>query len=240
MQDSRHRLWHAITRKGFRAASLHRILRGSAADSGRHHCPWLGSVFLELTAGERRLGELPGFTPERIDQWLETYPAEVLGLPNHMGSPAFLDPIGNIISTPIPDKAGPNIVEARPGEPTPINRNDDEATQRSIRRENESAGILAENGYDVVQNPSVAGPKRLDYLINGQVYDHLAPSTGNVRKVWDRVNEKVETGQAPNVVIDLQDSGISEEALRRQFADWSIEGLGDVLIVRPDRTIGEL
>lgn len=70
-------------------------------------------VFPELTEGERRLGELPGFTPERIDQWLETYPAETLGLPNHTGSPPVEDPDGNIISTPIPDEAGPNIVEAR-------------------------------------------------------------------------------------------------------------------------------
>jgi hypothetical protein len=67
-------------------------------------------VFPQLTDGERRLGELPGFTPERIEQWLETYPAEVLGLPNHTGSPAVEDPTGNIISTPIPDEAGPNIV----------------------------------------------------------------------------------------------------------------------------------
>lgn len=67
-------------------------------------------VFPELTEGERRLGELPGFTPERIDQWLETYPAEVLGLPNHTGSPPVEDPTGNIISTPIPDTSGPNIV----------------------------------------------------------------------------------------------------------------------------------
>jgi len=70
-------------------------------------------VFPELTEGERRLGELPGFTPERIDEWLETYPAEVLGLPTHTGSPPVEDPTGNIISTPIPDEAGPNIVEAR-------------------------------------------------------------------------------------------------------------------------------
>ncbi|MDO5643518.1 MAG: hypothetical protein Q4G26_14180 [Paracoccus sp. (in: a-proteobacteria)] len=73
-------------------------------------------MFPELTEGERRLGELPGFTPERIEQWLETYPAEVLGLPNHTGSPAAEDPTGNIISTPIPDEGGPNIVEARSGE----------------------------------------------------------------------------------------------------------------------------
>lgn len=44
-------------------------------------------VFPELTEDERRLGQLPGFTPERIEQWLETYPVEELGLPNHPGSP---------------------------------------------------------------------------------------------------------------------------------------------------------
>lgn len=75
-------------------------------------------VFPELPEDDRRLGQLPGFTPERIEQWLETYPAEVLGLPNHTGSPAAEDLTGSIISTPIPDEAGPNIVEARPGEPT--------------------------------------------------------------------------------------------------------------------------
>jgi len=78
-------------------------------DDGSLAQGWV-EVFPELTDGERRLGELPGFTPERIDQWLETYPAEVLGLPNHTGSPAAEDPTGNIISTPIPDAAGPNIV----------------------------------------------------------------------------------------------------------------------------------
>lgn len=67
-------------------------------------------VFPELTEGERRLGELPGFTPERIEQWLETYPAELLGLPNHTGSPPVEDPTGDIISTPMPDTSGPNIV----------------------------------------------------------------------------------------------------------------------------------
>lgn len=197
-------------------------------------------VFPELTEGERRLGELPGFTPERIDQWLETYPAETLGLPNHTGSPPVDVPTGNIISTPIPDEAGPNIVEARPGEPTPIGPNDDDATRRAIQRENESAQLLAGSGLDVVQNPVVAGPKKPDYLINGEVYDHYAPSTDNVRSIWGVVKEKVSKGQASNIVIGLQDSGADEAALRRQFADWPIDGLGEVLIVRPDGTIGGL
>ena len=84
-----------------------RLQDGTIADG------WV-EVFPELTEDERRLGELPGFTPERIEQWLEIYPAEVLGLPNHTGSPAAEDPTGNIISTPIPELAGPSILEARP------------------------------------------------------------------------------------------------------------------------------
>lgn len=210
-----------------------RLRDGKIADG------WV-EVFPELTDGERRLGELPGFTPERIEQWLETYPAEVLGLPNHTGSPAIEDPTGNIISTPIPDEVGPSIVEVRPGEPTPIGPNDDDATRRAIQRENESAQLLAARGLDVVQNPVVAGPKKPDYLINGEIYDHYAPSTDNVRNIWDSVKEKVEEGQASNIVIGLQDSDADEEALRRQFADWPIDGLGEVLIVRPDGTIGGL
>jgi len=75
-------------------------------------------VFPELTEDERRLGELPGFTPARIEQWLETYPIEDLGLPNHTGSPIPEDPTDSIISTPIPEETGPNIVEARPGNTT--------------------------------------------------------------------------------------------------------------------------
>ena len=72
-------------------------------------------VFPELTDDERRLGELPGFTPERIEQWLETFPIEDLGLPPTTGTPRPDDPTSDVISTPIPEEAGPNIVEVRPG-----------------------------------------------------------------------------------------------------------------------------
>jgi hypothetical protein len=195
-------------------------------------------VFPELTDDERRLGQLPGFTPERIEQWLETYPAEVLGLPSTTGAPIAPDPTGTIISTPIPDEAGPNIVEARPGEPTRIGRNDDEATRRAIQRENESAQLLAGSGYTVLQNPVVAGQKKPDYLINGEVYDHYAPSTDVPRNIWSEVQRKVERGQANNVVISLQDSDVQEEALRRQFAEWPIQGLREVIIIRQDGTVG--
>ncbi len=208
-----------------------RVTEGALAEG------WV-EVFPELTEDERRLGQLPGFTPERMEEFIEAFPAEDLGLPIHTGTPVPEDPTDNVISTPIPDETGPNIVEARPGEPTPIGPNDDEATRRGIRRENESAGILRENGFDIIQNPVVDGLKNPDYLINGEVYDHYAPDTNRVRNIWGAVKEKVEKAQANNVVIGLQDSDVDEEELRQQFADWPIEGLDDVIIVRPDGTIG--
>ena len=70
-------------------------------------------VFPELTEDERRLGQLPGFTPERLDQFREEYPAEGPVLPNHTGQGPARDPTGSIISTPIPEERGPEIVESR-------------------------------------------------------------------------------------------------------------------------------
>ena len=164
-----------------------RLADGKIADG------WV-EVFPELTEGERRLGELAGFTPQRLEEWLETYPSDVLGLPIHTGLPIAQDPSGNIVSTPIPDETGPFIIEARPGEPTPIGLNDDEATQRSIRRENESAELLSDKGYNVLQNPAVAGPKKPDYLINGEIYDRYAPSTNIPRNIWSEVKRKGSEG----------------------------------------------
>ncbi len=165
------------------------------------------------------MGELPGFTPERIEQWLETYPIEELDLPNNTGAPVPDDPTDTVISTPIPEEAEPSIVEARPGEPTPIGPNDDEETRRGIQRENESAQILRQNGFDVIQNPAVDGPKNPDYLINGEIYDHYAPSTDRARNIWSEVKKIVEKDQAQNIVIGLQDSSVDEDSLRQQFED---------------------
>ena len=84
----------------------------------------------------------------------------------------------------------------------------------------------------------VAGPKKSDYLINGEVYDHYAQSTDVPRNIWREIQRKVERGQANNVVISLPDSDMQEEALRRQFAEWPIEGLREVIIIRQDGTVG--
>lgn len=71
-------------------------------------------VFPELTEDEKRLGQLPGFTAERIDEFREEYPADVLGLPDNTGGAPDDAPVGNVLSTPIPEEVGQNTVEARP------------------------------------------------------------------------------------------------------------------------------
>jgi SPP1 gp7 family putative phage head morphogenesis protein len=80
-----------------------RVRDGDFADG------WI-EVLPELTEDERRLGQLPGLTPARIEAWLESYTAEELGLSHRTGGGVPDDSSGSIISTPIPDVAGPDVV----------------------------------------------------------------------------------------------------------------------------------
>lgn len=139
---------------------------------------------------------------------------------------------------------GGNIRIVRKGKPhgkrTKVLDQDDAATRRSIERENESADILARKGYDVEQNPNVPGNMNPDYKINGEIYDNYAPSTGNPRNIWSEVEGKVMRGQTENVVINLKDSPVDMTALSEQFSEWPIDGLKDVIVIRPDGTVGGL
>ena len=94
-------------------AALQAYLAGRLAPSDGEWAKGWVEVFPELTDEEKRLGQLPGFTPERIEQFREEYPAEDWGLPNHTGHGPVENPAGNVISTPIPEEGGPNIVESR-------------------------------------------------------------------------------------------------------------------------------
>lgn len=84
-----------------------RLRDGTIADG------WV-EVFPVLTEGERRLGELPGFTPERLKEWQESYSPQELGVPTSTGSSLPEDPTAGIIANPLPELAGPSIMEARP------------------------------------------------------------------------------------------------------------------------------
>ena len=118
------------------------------------------------------------------------------------------------------------------GTRTPISSADDAATIRSLTRENESATTLANNGYRVQQNPpSLPNGKNPDYIVNGQIFDNYAPSTGNVRNAARVIEVKVAVGQADHVVVNLTDSLITPSALKDQLTNYPIPGLKQVIII---------
>ena len=125
---------------------------------------------------------------------------------------------------------------AKPGGTvTKITDNMDDATRRSLTRENEAAETLAKNGYDVEQNPKVEGTTRNpDYIIEGEVFDCYSPAQNtSVRNIASTIEEKVvKKGQADNVVLNLDDWTGDINALIKQLNDYPIEGLKEVLVVQ--------
>ncbi|CAM4527524.1 MULTISPECIES: SitA3 family lipoprotein polymorphic toxin [Myxococcus] len=117
---------------------------------------------------------------------------------------------------------------------TPGPHDKDPANIKSIQRENESAEILAENGYHVEQNPAPKpNGKEPDYRINGEYADCYAPNGRRVRNMWDYVREsKVESGQADRIVMNLEDTPVPVAEVREQFLKYPIQGLKEVLGIK--------
>ncbi|WP_239117645.1 hypothetical protein [Paractinoplanes ferrugineus] len=116
--------------------------------------------------------------------------------------------------------------------------------------ESETAILLADRGYRVHLNPSKSevaearlatgdsgNPlKNPDYLIEGRVFDCYAPTepAKNVRGIhWEVKNKVVTKRQTQRVVVNLADWAGDMVALRKQFADWPIEGLKELKAITP-------
>ena len=116
----------------------------------------------------------------------------------------------------------------------------DEAPEniRALGRENESAEVLAKNGYDVEQNPTIAGTeKNPDYKIGGEIFDNYAPTSDNPRNIWSNVKLKVDSGQTKRIILNLNDSKVNLAVLTKQFVDWPIAGLEQVLVIHAGEVI---
>ncbi|MFY0578284.1 hypothetical protein ACN28S_31760 [Cystobacter fuscus] len=124
------------------------------------------------------------------------------------------------------------------GQPEEPHPNDDQETTRGRIRENESARTLAENGYDVEQNPlrKVNG-KKPDYKLNGEYADCYAPSTNNPRSIRDTIARKVNQRQADKIVLNLDDSQVTVDALMQQLAKDPIADLKNLIVVKGGRII---
>jgi hypothetical protein len=114
--------------------------------------------------------------------------------------------------------------------------------RRALGRENDSADILSQKGYNVEQNPNVPGASNPDYNIEGKIFDCYAPSEKTpARNIWSYIKvEKLEKGQTTRVVLNLQDWGGDIAALKKQFNDWPMAGLDEVIVIMKDKSIFHL
>jgi len=109
---------------------------------------------------------------------------------------------------------------------------------RSAQRENESARILAENGYDVEQRPTTKfNRKNPDYKINGEYADCYAPSTDKVSSIWGTIAGKVNKGQADRIVLNLEDSPVTVEAMKKHLLENPIDNLRELIIIKDGKPI---
>jgi hypothetical protein len=186
-------------------------------------------VFPKLTEDERRLGQLPGFTAERIDQFREEYPAEVLGLPDNTGSPPEGAPVGNVISTPISGEAAPTIfatertqeeLDALASDPAHGGR----TTDKTVREREVGLG----------SDPSGAA-EFID--ANGQAWDvkgfrsDFSPTQGGFDLVRDMEKVERELAAGHNVIIDTQN--MSESDIDAMKDEVDLRGLRERVVFWP-------
>ncbi|MFG1775991.1 hypothetical protein ACGFIG_06125 [Micromonospora sp. NPDC049048] len=127
--------------------------------------------------------------------------------------------------------------------------------RRSLELENECADTIADRGYRVHQNPTrleiAAGrfsagdtgdpQKTPDYLIEGHVFDCYSPTPPKtVRGIWAVVSEKVEKGQTQRVVLNLEDWTGDLAALQKQFDDWPVPRLKELVAVQRSGAIVQI
>jgi hypothetical protein len=155
-------------------------------------------------------------------------------------------------------RSAPDLLTSRTGEPagtpsgrpTHIDPEDDAETRRSLELENSGAAVIADRGYEIRQNPTkgevaqarhdtgdVGNPRKdPDYLLEGRVFDCYSPIKPDkaVRGIWAEAKRKVDVGQTQRVVVNLEDWRGDMSALRKQFADWPIEGLKELKVITRD------
>ncbi|MDP9702307.1 hypothetical protein J2T16_005284 [Paenibacillus intestini] len=139
----------------------------------------------------------------------------------------------------------PNPEAVPNGTRTKIPNNADKATKQSLELENDAADVLAKNGYQIEQNPKVRESDGIDinrdpdFRIEDRIFDCYSPTENKgIRGIWSEVEEKVVAKkQTKNVVINLSKWAGDDASLLKQFRDWKIEGLEEVIAIKKDGKI---
>ena len=140
-------------------------------------------------------------------------------------------------SEPLP-KGDPDPNATARGTPEEIDPRASSQKQRNVRRQNDSADVLAREGYDIEHN-SVAKPngKVPDYRISGEYVDHLNPSTGSVEQALKGIKEKIAEGQVDRVVVRLDDTSLSIDDVRGILQRKPVSGLKEVIFIKDGQVV---
>ena len=138
----------------------------------------------------------------------------------------------------------PNEANKPFGEAESIKANADARQVRGITRQNEAAETLAKNGYSVEQKPQLTDADRMsnpwlnrnkkpDFKIEDKIFDGYAPdkatSAENIRL---NIRDKVEQGQTRRVLLNMDDSSVSLNELRKVIWNNPVMELEQILVVK--------
>ncbi|WP_228458457.1 CdiA C-terminal domain-containing protein [Chryseobacterium hagamense] len=84
--------------------------------------------------------------------------------------------------------------------------------------------------------------KNPDYKIEGEIFDCYSPFEKNksVRGIWFEVENKVLKGQTKRVVLNLKNWEGDITKLQKQFSDWEIENLQEVMYITKNAKINHI
>jgi uncharacterized protein YukE len=140
---------------------------------------------------------------------------------------------GNGLTTPSGKPNPGRTPSGRRTDAHPTKRKD-----RALRRENESADVLAENGYDVEQNPPTKpNGKNPDYRIEGEYFDNYAPETAGLGNIRKRLSEKVSEDQADRLILNMNDTPRTMEEIASMLRRRPIANLKQILVVKDGKVI---
>jgi len=115
----------------------------------------------------------------------------------------------------------------------PIKKDD-----RALRRENESADVLSQSGYDVEQNPPTKpNGKNPDYRIEGEYFDNYAPVTDSLGNIRRKLSDKVRKEQADRLVLYMDDTSRSVDEIAGMLRRRPIPNLKQILVVEDGKVV---
>ena len=124
--------------------------------------------------------------------------------------------------------------------------------KRAIGRENETARVLARDGYtvhqpkdgeigaDVLRANRLNGEKNPDLIVEGKVFDVYAPKSSDVTHIADKTLDKAKDLQTQRVVVNLSDTKVTRAQLEAELQGRNLGKLIEVKTIDQQGRVGQI